>query len=159
MSTLPEFLVSDIETIQKTLSSLLKSSEGKLVLLLDLSGFLITHVGDCKDIEMTTLGALTANTFAGTQAVAKQLGETEFSNVYHQGSEQSILVQKVDEDTLVAVIFEIEASVGTVKYYAQVNSSRLAREIEHIRHQNPGKTVNLPELNLSDSEALFKRKN
>src|SRR5262245_45325008 len=97
MGSLPQLLEEDIRQLDRALDDLLAKSEATSALVLDKGGFIITQCGDTRRFDVTTLGALAAAMYAATQGIANLVSEVNFSSVYQQGENFSILVQNVDE--------------------------------------------------------------
>jgi predicted regulator of Ras-like GTPase activity (Roadblock/LC7/MglB family) len=80
----------DIDRINKILSHLITESASAYVLLINKDGNLISQVGFSPNINVTSLAALAAGSFASTKAIATLIGETEFSVMFHQCSSSTI---------------------------------------------------------------------
>lgn len=159
MSSLPQFLEEDIQSLDEALNELLDSSESEFAMIVDKGGFSITHCGkDRGELDTTTLGALSAAAFSATQGVAKLMNEENFNCIYHQGEKESLLVFNIDDDCLMVIIFSSQISAGAVKYYAKPCSLKLADAIQMARNRAPGEGIDLSKLNIADSEELFRRK-
>src|SRR5688572_13460143 len=119
MATLPELFEEDIVALNRAMQDLLLKSEALNVLLIDKGGFLITTQGDSRDCDCTTLAALSAASYAATESIASLVHESNFSSVYQQGDSFSLLVENVDQFSLLTVVFKAQISVGAVKYFAR----------------------------------------
>lgn len=126
--------------------------------MLDKGGFLITQYGDTRRFDTTTLGALAAAMYAATQGIASLVGEIDFSSVYQQGENFSLLVNNVDEHCLLLVIFRAQISVGAVKYYALGTISQLAQQLRAAQARAPGEGYDLSVLNIADTADLFRKR-
>src|SRR5947207_15207353 len=130
MATLPLLLEDDIRQIERALNDLLTKSEATSALLLDKGGFLITQCGDVRRFDTTTIGALAAAMYAATEGIASLVSEANFSSVYQQDENSSLLVHNVDEHCLLVVIFRAQISVGAVKYYAITTISQVDQQMQ-----------------------------
>jgi predicted regulator of Ras-like GTPase activity (Roadblock/LC7/MglB family) len=155
---LPQLIEEDMREIDGALGDLLLKSEATSALVLDKGGFLITQCGDTRRFDTTTLGALAAAMYAATQGIASLVGEIDFSSVYQQGENISLLVNNVDEHCLLLVIFRAQISVGAVKYYALGTIARLAQQLRAAQARAPGEGYDLSVLNMADSSDLFRKK-
>ena len=155
---LPQLIEEDMREIDGALGDLLMKSEATSALVLDKGGFLITQCGDTRRFDTTTLGALAAAMYAATQGIASLVGEIDFSSVYQQGENISLLVNNVDEHCLLLVIFRAQISVGAVKYYALGTIARLAQQLRAAQERAPGEGYDLSVLNMADSSELFRKK-
>jgi predicted regulator of Ras-like GTPase activity (Roadblock/LC7/MglB family) len=158
MSTLPQLLEEDILQLDTVLNDLLSKSEATSTLVLDKGGFLITQCGDTRRFDVTTLGALAAAMYAATQGIASLVSEVNFSSVYQQGENFSILVHDVDDNCLLLVIFKAQISVGAVKYYALTTITQIAKQMKIAQERSPDEGLDLSVLNIADTADLFRKK-
>lgn len=158
MATLPQLLEEDVKLLDGTLSDLLEKSEATTALIIDKGGFLITHWGDGRQFDLTTIAALASGAFMANQTIANLVHETNFNSVYQQGEKFSMLVMTVDEESLLVIIFKATTSVGAVKYFATPAVQQLARQFKVAHERDPGAGFDLSVLNVADSESLFRRK-
>ena len=155
---LPQLIEEDMREIDGALGDLLTKSEAISALVLDKGGFLITQCGDTRRFDTTTLGALAAAMYAATQGIASLVGEIDFSSVYQQGENISLLVNNVDEHCLLLVIFRAQISVGAVKYYALGTIAQLAQQLRAAQARAPDEGYDLSVLNMADSAEFFRKK-
>jgi predicted regulator of Ras-like GTPase activity (Roadblock/LC7/MglB family) len=158
MATLPQLLEDDVRTLGAALDDLVQKSEATSALILDKGGFVISETGDTRAFDATTLGALAAATYAATQGIAGLVGEENFSNVYQQGENYSLLVSNIDEHCLLVVIFNAQISVGAVKYYAMGAISQIAQQLQVAGTRSPDEGVDLSILNLADTADVFAKR-
>jgi predicted regulator of Ras-like GTPase activity (Roadblock/LC7/MglB family) len=158
MATLPQLIEDDVRTLATALDDLLQKSEATAALILDKGGFVISEAGDSGSFDATTLGALAAATYAATQGIAGLVGEANFSNVYQQGENYSLLVSNIDEHCLLVVIFNAQISVGAVKYYAMGAIGQIAQQLQVATSRSPDDGVDLSILNLADTADLFAKR-
>jgi predicted regulator of Ras-like GTPase activity (Roadblock/LC7/MglB family) len=158
MATLPQLLEEDVQGLDAALKDLVGKSEATSALVLDKGGFVIGEVGDTSAFDSTTLGALAAAAYAATQGIASLVGEANFSSVYQQGENYSLLVNNVDEHCLLVVIFNAQISVGAVKYYAMGAISQIARQLQIARNRSPDEGIDLSILNLADAADMFTKR-
>ncbi len=158
MATLPQLLEEDVQSLDVALKDLIGKSEATSALVLDKGGFVIGECGDTRAFDTTTLGALAAAAYAATQGIASLVGEANFSSVYQQGENYSLLVNNVDEHCLLVVIFNAQISVGAVKYYAMSAISQIARQLLIARNRSPDEGIDLSILNLADAADMFTKR-
>ena len=126
------FYEQDIEEINKILADFLDRSQAKCALLIDKEGHLVTRRGEPLGSSVESISALIAGSFAATKEMARQLGEEEFSILFHQGARDSIQLQLVGERTLLAVLFDQRTNLGLVRFYAQETGRQLAAIFEDM---------------------------
>jgi len=158
MATLPQLIEEDIRQIDGALNDLLTKSEATSALVLDKGGFLITQCGDVRRFDITTIGALAAAMYAATQGIASLVSEENFSSVYQQGENFSLLVHNVDEHCLLLVIFRAQISVGAVKYYALNTLSEVAQQLQTAQTRAPGEGYDLSVMNIANTADIFRKK-
>lgn len=126
------FYEKDIKIIDEVLDKFITASQAKCVLLVDLEGHLVTKKGFTGDLDTTSISALIAGSFASTRAVAKKLGETEFSVLFHQGVNENIHISLVGDRALVVIIFDDRTTIGMVRLYAGQVSDGLKDILEDM---------------------------
>lgn len=117
----------DLDQIEKLLEEFLKLSNAKSVFLIDKEGHLITRKGASEGINADTLSALVAGSFAATKELARILGESEFSVMFHQGEKDHIHIVLVSDRAITATTFDEKTTVGMINLYAKELSAKLAK--------------------------------
>lgn len=158
MATLPQLIEEDIRLLDDVLREFLRHSDALTALLIDKGGFLITHQGDSRQFDLTTIGALASGAFLANQTIAGLVNEESFDSVYQQGETVSMFVTNVDEQTLLVVIFKAQIGVGVVKYYANSARQHIAAQLKVAQERDPGGGLDLSILNLADTSSVFRRK-
>ena len=120
------FYKDDVEKIDKLLGEFLRLSGAKCALLVDQEGHLVTKRGEVRTIDMDTISALVAGSFAATKEMARILGEEEFSALFHQGQRDNIQLSLVGDRTLLTILFDDRTTVGMVRLYASETAKKLA---------------------------------
>lgn len=154
---LPQLIAEDMRELDRVLGELVSRSEATAALIIDKAGFLIAQTGDFGEFDSTTLAALGAGTFAATQGMASVISEPNFTCVYQQGENFSLLVRNVDAESLVMIVFQAHVSVGAVKYFANSAVAHLATQFAIAQQRDPDHKVDFAMMNQEDS-ALFFRK-
>jgi len=86
------------------------------VLFMDLGGNAIAKHDNGKSyLDSTAFAALAAGNYAAVDAMAKLVGESEFSLLFHKGKKLSIHFSKVTDDTLLISMFNKDISLGLVR--------------------------------------------
>ncbi|HUB67256.1 MAG TPA: roadblock/LC7 domain-containing protein [Candidatus Methylacidiphilales bacterium] len=109
----------DQMAIEGQLTDFLKKSEAQWSALVDKGGNLFAQSGDTGTLDLSILSALAAGSFAATHELAKRLGESEFSALYHEGHGQHILMSALHHECLLVTIFGEKTNIGLVRFYAQ----------------------------------------
>lgn len=86
------------------------------VIFMDMAGNTIAKQDNGKShLDSTSFAALAAGNFAAVDAMAKLVGETEFSLLFHRGEKSSIHFSKVNDETLLITMFNKNISLGVVR--------------------------------------------
>ena len=157
MPTLPQLIEDDITSLNEAMQELLFQSDSTCALVIDKGGFVVTSVGQTDTFDNVTLSALSAASYAATEGIANLVGEETFSSVYQQGESRSLLVHHVDECCLLVVVFKAQISVGAVKYFAVETIKKIAAQLRVAQERDPGKGLDLSEIDLADPSPLFRK--
>jgi predicted regulator of Ras-like GTPase activity (Roadblock/LC7/MglB family) len=120
------FYKEDIDKIDRLLTEFLRLSGAKCALVIDKEGHLVTRRGEVRTIDMDTISALVAGSFAATKEMARLLGEDEFTALYHQGTRDNIQLSLVGDRTLLTILFDDRTTVGMVRLYANETAKKLS---------------------------------
>jgi len=130
------FYENDIQRLDVEIDTYLELSKARCVLLVDRDGHLVTRRGEPMRTSEEAVSALVAGSFAATQEMARLLGESEFSIMFHQGHRDSIQLQLVGDRTLMATLFDGRTNLGMVRFYAQETATRLDVIFTDIRSED-----------------------
>jgi predicted regulator of Ras-like GTPase activity (Roadblock/LC7/MglB family) len=158
MHTIPQLIEEDVATLDGALQQLLAKSEACTALITDKAGFCLVEQGDLKTFDVTSIAALASGSFEATQAIARIIQEPNFSCVYQQGERYSMLVNNIDEQTVLIVIFTTGVSVGVVKFYLAETLRTVAAQLQRARERAPGEGIDLAMINVADSASIFKKR-
>ena len=120
------FYKEDIDRIDRLLAEFLRLSGAKCALLIDKDGHLVTKRGELRTVDIDTISALVAGSFAATKEMARLLGEDEFTAMFHQGQRDNIQLSLVGDRTLLTILFDDRTTVGMVRLYAGETAKKLA---------------------------------
>lgn len=158
MATLPQLLEEDIQCLDGILTEYLDRSDAATALIIDKGGFLITHQGDARRFDLTTIAALASGAYLANQTIANLVHEENFDSVYQQGDKFSMFVTNIDEHCLLMVIFPSKTGVGVVKYHATEARKAIAAQLQAAQARDPENGLDLSVLNLADPSEVFRRK-
>lgn len=86
------------------------------VIIIDMAGNIITARDNGKNkYDVYSFAALAAGNFATVDAMAKLVGEQEFSLLFHKGTDCNIHFSKIDDELLLISMFGKEISLGFVR--------------------------------------------
>jgi len=104
-----------------------------------INGVLLHFLGESGAMESLLIDrsgqllALAAGAFSSTAAMARLLGETEFTMLFHQGVKESIHVAAVDEHAILLAIFDSRTTVGMVRLFAKEASTAIGAILAETR--------------------------
>jgi predicted regulator of Ras-like GTPase activity (Roadblock/LC7/MglB family) len=105
----------DYWAITNALEALIQSSQAKHVLLVDRTGQMIAQVGQDPEFDTQSFASLCAADFEANYALAKLIGEDDFSTLYHQGATDSMYLGKIARGVILAVVFDKKTTLGLVR--------------------------------------------
>ncbi|MHC4263202.1 MAG: roadblock/LC7 domain-containing protein [Planctomycetota bacterium] len=126
------FYEADMAELHSELDAFLELSKARCAMLIDRDGHMVTTRGESLEASGDSIAALVAGSFAATKELARLLGESEFSSMFHQGQRDSLQLQLVGERTLLAVALDERTNLGLVRFYAQEATVRLEQVFERI---------------------------
>ena len=110
------FEEESLDIIDSVLKDDIMGTGANCVFLLDLTGNIISSFDSSEnEHDLFSLAALAAANFVALNAMAKLIGEDEFSVVFHKGKKENIHFSKVLDDFLLAVTFGEKVSMGTLR--------------------------------------------
>jgi predicted regulator of Ras-like GTPase activity (Roadblock/LC7/MglB family) len=124
---------ADAARIDAVLGRFLADSGCAAALLIDRGGQPLAESGVSRTLDTGSIGALAAGAFSATAALARLLGESEFSVLFHEGVRESMHVSTVDDDTILLAIFDERTTVGMVRLFAREASTSIGGILEETR--------------------------
>jgi predicted regulator of Ras-like GTPase activity (Roadblock/LC7/MglB family) len=126
---------ADAARIDGVLRRFLADSSSAAALLIDRSGQPLAETGTARTLDVGSIGALAAGAFASTAALARLLGESEFSVLFHEGVRESMHVCAVGEHTILLVIFDERTTIGMVRLFAREAAASIGTILEETRRR------------------------
>lgn len=115
------------DLIEKVLEEELIELGVQSILLIDLAGNIIVSLDDGKiEHDIYSLAALAAGNFGAVSAMAKIVGEEDFSLLFHKGEKENIHFSKVIDELLLVTVFGKDVSLGFLRL-------KVAEAIKRIR--------------------------
>ena len=124
---------ADAARIDAVLERFLGDSSSAAVLLIDRSGEPLALAGAARTLDTVSIAALAAGAFSSTAALARLLGESEFSVLFHEGAKESLHVSTVDDDAILLAIFDERTSVGMVRVFAREAGKKIGAILAEAR--------------------------
>jgi len=122
----------DYWAINTILQELLKNSNAASVLLLDKTGQLISSLGDPPQFDMHSFASLCAADFEANAQLAVLIGEKDFSTLYHQGSNESMYLARVEQNIILVILFDKRTTLGLVRLRAKKAVDNLETVIRRL---------------------------
>src|SRR3989440_12688620 len=138
MNAIPVLTIEDVATLDGVLADFLKKAEAELTVVIDRGGNVISQFGDMTVMDVTIIAALAAGSFAATRELARRIGEIEFNALYHQGNGSHMLMNSVDDDTIMITVFGSRTTVGMVRFYSTATAQNVAGVLKLVRRTSHG---------------------
>lgn len=120
----------DEVALRRGMERLLQESGAHSALLVDRGGQLLVQVGDPPAFDATTFATLTAADFSANDQLARLLGETDFTSLFHQGERESMLVADIAGRAILVVLFDSRTTLGLVRLRLRPVADDLSRVVE-----------------------------
>ena len=124
---------NDAARIDAVLQRFLSDSNCSAAVLIDRSGQPLAEAGTARTLDIGSIGALAAGAFSATAALARLLGETEFSVLFHEGVKESMHVSTVDDHTILLAILDERTTIGMVRLFARETRTAIGAVLEEAR--------------------------
>jgi predicted regulator of Ras-like GTPase activity (Roadblock/LC7/MglB family) len=116
-----------LDKIEDVLNTELIASGVRCVFLIDMAGNIITNLDNGeKQHDIYSLAALAAGNFGAVSAMAKIIGENEFSLLFHKGKKENIHFNKISSEFLLITIFGNDISLGFLRM-------KVAESVEQLK--------------------------
>ena len=130
----------DYWAINTTIQELLKNSNARSIMLLDKTGQMISSVGDEPQFDLHSFASLCAADFEANAQLAELIGERDFSTLYHQGSNESMYLARVEQNIILVILFDKKTTLGLVrlrtKKAVEGLSTVIRRLYEKLEYEN-----------------------
>jgi len=138
------------------LTDLAAQAEAEAVFLGDAGGNIIACISTPGDESVQTIAALAAGSFSATRELAKLIGETSFSSIYHKGDHSSIYIQTIGGNYLLLIVFGKGTAVGLVKLYVDKACHELGPFLSEISGQKGSAARGKSSFEMADTDQVFK---
>ena len=153
----------EFRQIQEVLGRLRQESNARAAFLIDRNGQQIAANGEnLESMDSTSLASLTAGNVASTDALAKLIGEQEFSILFHEGEKDNLHISIVGGKIIMVILFDERSSLGLVRLRVRKATAELSAVFESINRKQEedrakGGTAESPfaEITDADIDSLF----
>jgi predicted regulator of Ras-like GTPase activity (Roadblock/LC7/MglB family) len=109
------FTEDDFGAITQSLQRFLHDSNARCALLVDRTGQLVATVGEQPTFDATAFATLTAADFSANDQLARLIGESDFTTLFHQGERESMYLADVARRVILVVLFDNRTTLGRVR--------------------------------------------
>jgi predicted regulator of Ras-like GTPase activity (Roadblock/LC7/MglB family) len=120
----------DAHALRRGMERLLQESSAHCAMLVDRGGQLLAQAGERPAFDATTFATLTAADFSANDQLARLLGETDFTSLFHQGERESMLVSDVARRAILVVLFDARTTLGLVRLRLRPTVEELTRIVD-----------------------------
>ena len=126
------FTQDDFDAITQTLQRFLYDSNARCALLVDRTGQLVATVGEQPTFDPTAFATLTAADFSANDQLARLIGESDFSTLFHQGERESMYLADVARRVILVVLFDNRTTLGLVRLKMKMTVDELTKLFEAV---------------------------
>ena len=125
------FSQEQLSAIEDVLKEELMELGVHCVCMIDMAGNIVATLDDDSVThDIYSLAALAAGNFGAVSAMAKIIGEEEFSLLFHKGEKENIHFSKIMTDFLLITIFGKETSLGFLRLKVAESVRKIQRILE-----------------------------
>jgi predicted regulator of Ras-like GTPase activity (Roadblock/LC7/MglB family) len=122
-----------LNELDQHLSHLCDKTGASCVLLIDISGQLISYKGTTEGVDLANLAALAASDIAAVTEMARLVGERDrFQLLFHEGESHNVLISTVGRSFLLVVTFKTSVRIGLVRLFTRETVTRLLEVAERF---------------------------
>jgi predicted regulator of Ras-like GTPase activity (Roadblock/LC7/MglB family) len=126
------FTEDDFGAITTSLQKFLFDSNARCALLVDRSGQLVATVGEQPTFDPVAFATLTAADFSANDQLARLIGETDFTSLFHQGEKESMYLADIARRLILVVLFDSRTTLGLVRLKMKETVHDLTRLFEEV---------------------------
>ena len=109
------FTEDDFASITQSLQRFLVDTNARSAVLVYRAGQLVATVGEPLAFDATAFATLTAADFSANDQLARLVGESDFSTLFHQGEKESLYLADVARRLILVVLFDNRTTLGLVR--------------------------------------------
>ncbi len=105
----------DLYRLNLVLTRFVDISRVDCAIIINKSGRMITSQSETSEYDKTSLAALVSGNFASSSSIANMLDENEFSSMLQEGKKKHIFVSTLDNNSILACIFDKRTNIDKIK--------------------------------------------
>jgi predicted regulator of Ras-like GTPase activity (Roadblock/LC7/MglB family) len=105
----------DLAALTRTVNRFLEDTGAHSALIADRAGQLVATIGQPLAFDPTVFATLTAADFSANDQLARLIGETDFTTLFHQGEKESMYVADVARRLILVTLFDNRVPIGLVR--------------------------------------------
>jgi predicted regulator of Ras-like GTPase activity (Roadblock/LC7/MglB family) len=140
----------DLRQLNLLLTKIVDKARIDCAILINKSGRMVTSQSETSEYDKTSLAALISGNFASSSSIANLLDENEFTSMLQEGENRHIYIAQVDNNSILACIFDKRTNAEKIKFCVEELSSKLTNVLSKIYNN----ILLDPELNIDISEKL-----
>jgi predicted regulator of Ras-like GTPase activity (Roadblock/LC7/MglB family) len=105
----------DLDALTRTVDRFLAETGAHSAMIADRSGQLVATMGQPLAFDPTVFATLTAADFSANDQLARLIGETDFTTLFHQGEKESMYVADVARRLILVTLFDNRTPIGLVR--------------------------------------------
>ena len=124
--------------IEERLDELLAAIPARLIILVDVSGQLVTTAGEVKKSDTDALGSLIAGDLAASQEIARMTGEVQnFQTILREGQRSHIVISEAGDYLILLVQFAKDVPLGWARKMIQIASQEIGEMVMRPVEDDP----------------------
>jgi predicted regulator of Ras-like GTPase activity (Roadblock/LC7/MglB family) len=131
---------------RRAMERLLYESGAHYVMLVDRGGQLLSELGERPPFDATSFATLAAADFSANDQLARLLGEGDFTSLFHQGEQDSMLLSDIGGRAILVVVFGTRTTLGLVRLRARAAVDELTALVTVMSRRDGDASVARPAL-------------
>ena len=132
----------DLAALTRTVDKFLADTGAHSALIADRAGQLVATMGQPLNFDPMVFATLTAADFSANDQLARLIGETDFTTLFHQGEKESMYVADVARRLILVTLFDNRTPIGLVRLKMKPVVEELTAHLDraYIRARESGAT-------------------
>lgn len=105
----------DLAALTQTVEKFLADTGAHSALIADRAGQLVATIGQPLSFDPMVFATLSAADFSANDQLARLIGETDFTMLFHQGEKESMYVADVARRLILVTLFDNRTPIGLVR--------------------------------------------